>query len=220
MQFNVPNIQAGKAVIPITDVPQNVQFVTSSEVVQCTATGGRYQHEIHGISLTIPPQAVRENSKLTIEFAIAVVGPFTFPEGITPVSPILWVRIQRENAINGQGRLQKPLELGIPHVLSYGENSKLLHFLCAQSNGDSYSFMKSHKSAKMGQSGGTIHTKLSKQQYFFCIAAKSCREVISRVQYCIIKVAPKHTYDYTWRLYFFVTYALPACIEVCNDDCC
>lgn len=212
MHFSVPNLQAGKAVITMNDI-QNVQFITSPEVIKCLPTGGKFQHKIHSISFTIPPQAVREGTEITIEYAIAVVGPFTFPEGITPVSPILWVRISREG--HGAGRLQKPLEIGLPHAVICKENSTLLHFLCAQSNRESYSFTKTHKSARFKPCRGTLSTKLSKQQYFFCIAAKACQEVISRTQYCIIKVAPKHPYDFSWKMYFFVTYALAACVEVC-----
>ena len=212
MHFNVPNMLADKSTIPTAGAPHNVPFITSSEVLRCGATGARYQHDTHGISFVIPPQAVKEGCQITLEFAIAIVGPFIFPEGITPVSPILWVRIQAE------GTLQKPLEIGLPHAVNCKENFKLLHFLCAQRNGDHYSFMKTHKTARINPSKGMMHSKLSKQQYFYCIAGKVCREVISRAQYCIVKVAPKHPYDYSWKLHFFVTYALPACIEVCVNS--
>lgn len=212
MHFSVPNIQAGKAVITANEI-QNVQFITSPEVLKCPPTGGIFQHKIHDISFTIPPQAVSEGTEITIEYAIAVVGPFTFPDDITPVSPILWVRISREN--HGAGRLQKPLEIGLPHAVSCRENSNLLRFLSAKINGESYSFTKAHKSAKFKPCRGTLNTKLSKQQYFFCIAAKVCQEVVSRTQYCVIKVAPKRPYDCSWKMYFFVTYALAACVEVC-----
>ena len=214
MWFNVPTIQVGKALVPTSDMSQNIQFVTNSAVLQCGTLGGRYQDEIHNISFTIPPQAVREGTEIKIEFAIAVLGPFTFPEGITPVSPVLWVRLKRENS---QEKLLKPIEIGIHHAVNCSENSKLVQILCTQNQMDSYSFTRTHKLSKIWPGKGMLCTKLSKQQYFFCIAAKRCQEVVARTQYCVVKVAPRHTScDYSWKLYFFITYALPACVEVCK----
>jgi hypothetical protein len=216
MRFNVPTIQVGKALVPMSDMPQNVQFVTRSAVLQCGTLGGRYQDEVHNISFTIPPQAVREGTEIKIEFAIAVLGPFTFPEGITPVSPVLWVRLKRENS---QEKLLKPIEIGIHHAVNCSENSKLVQILCTQNQTDSYSFTRTHKLSKIWPGKGMLCTKLSKQQYFFCIAAKRCQEVVARTQYCVVKVAPRHTScDYSWKLYFFITYALPACVEMVRQQ--
>ena len=214
MQMNVPNIQVGKAIVPMNDLPQNVQFISDQQLLKCGVTGGRFEDDIHKITFTIPPQAVRESANINIEYAVAVIGNFTFPEGITPVSPILWLRVKRESS---NEKLHKPLEIGIPHAVFCEKNSKLLQILCAQDHSDSYSFTRRHKMSRILPDRGILRTKLSKQQYFFCIAAKTCREMVARTQYCIVKVVPKHPFDYSWKLYFFITYALPACVEVLID---
>ena len=145
---------------------------------------------------------------------MAAVGPFTYPDHLTPVSPTLWVRVK------GQERLRKPIKISIPHAVHVAtqHHSRLLHVLCAQDHGDSYSFVRAHKASKIQSERGVLSTKLSKPQYFFCVAATKCREMVSQTQYCLVQVSPnlaRNAVAYSWKLYFFVTYALPACVEVC-----
>ena len=208
---NVPSTLADKSTVTITGSPQNVSFISGTEVIRCGSSGVKFEHDLHKISFYIPPQAVKEGSQLILEFGVAVAGPFTFPEGMTPKSPILWVQVQVEN---GQGNLQKQLEIGLPHAVSFSGNSNLLHFMCAKKHPDHYCFQKSHKAAIITSNKGNLWTKLPKNKYFFCIASKICREIISTTEYFIVKVVPENTCEYNWKLYFFVIYALPACVEV------
>ena len=208
---NLPSLLADKSTVTIAGSPQNVLFISGTEVIRCGSSGAKFEHDFHKVSFYVPPQAVKEGSQLILEFGVAVAGPFTFPQGVTPMSPILWVQIQVEN---DQGKLQKQIEIGLPHAVSFSGNSNLLHFMCAEKHPDHYCFQKSHKAAKITSNKGNLWTKLPKKQYFFCIASKICPEIISKTQYFIISVAPQNTCEYNWKMYFFATYALPACVEV------
>ena len=226
MQYNVPTLQVIDTMVSRNHLPQDVQFITDIMVIKCDKRGGRYHNQNHNFSLTILPQSIQEDIDIVIEFAVALVGPYRFPEALTPVSPILWVRMRKDN---GTEKLRKPLEIMIPHAVNCSQHTKLLRLLCSQSIGVSYNFDKAHKMSKIQSGSGILHTKLSKHQYLFCVAAKHSPEVVSRTQYSVVKVAPKPELitDNSWKLYFFVTYSLPTYIEVsvinkryhCFNDC-
>ena len=168
--LNIPSVISSVS----TSVQQHAPFITNTEIIHCDANGAKFHHEVHNITFVIPPEAVKVDSHITLEFGVATVGPFQFPDGYAPVSPILWVQIQRGN---GNENLQKALEISIPHAVDWDENFNLMHLMCAQKCPHGYSFTKAHKRAKIDSSNGMLYTKLSKQQYFFCIAGKICHEV-------------------------------------------
>ena len=215
LNFNVPVLNTRQITLPSSHFSQQIKFVSQPQALKCISTGGTHQDEVHGISITVPPQAVRDGAEIEIEYAVAAVGPFIYPENLTPVSPILWVRVK------GQEKLRKPVKISIPHAVrvDHQNQSRLLHVLCAQEERESFGFVRAHKVSRIQSDGGVLSTRLSKPQYFFCVAAVRCREVVSRTQYYLVKVTPTpikiSTVYYSWRLRFFVTYALPACIKVC-----
>ena len=206
---NVPTIEAERFTYSSNPALYNMQFITT-ERIQCGTDGGIFQHK-YGIGIYIPPGAVSGASHLSLEFGVAVTGPFTYPQNIMPVSPVLWVRIKFEN---GQHDLKKPIEISIPHAVSGNVGSGLLHFFCFKKKANQVSFQGMHKRAIITPNKGVLLTKLSKQQYFLCIGSRLCEEVIAKTQYCILKVAPKCTIDSVWKVHFFVTYAMSACTEV------
>ena len=213
LSSSVPNMRVTQSHFPASNFPQYIHFVSQPQVLKCVSAGGTHQDKLHGISLTVPPQAVRDGNEMEIEYAVAAVGPFTYPNNLTPVSPILWIRVK------GQEKLRKPIRISIPHAVyvTQQNRSRLLHVLCAQDGEDSYCFARAHKVSTIQSECALLSTKLSKSQYFFCVAGVRCREVVSRTQYYLVKVAPiptKNSFTYSWKLHFFVTYALPACIEV------
>lgn len=196
-----------------SEFPREIQFVSQPQSLRCTSAGGSHHDKVHGIVFTIPPQGVKDGGEIEVEYAVAAVGPFSYPDHLTPVSATLWVRVK------GQEKLRKPLKITIPHAVHAGTQqlSRMLHVLCAQTQGDSYSFVRAHKASRIQSDRGILSTKLSKLQYFFCVAATKCKEVVSRTQYCLVRVTPNLTRSmlaYSWKLFFFVTYALPACVEV------
>ena len=209
---DVPKIEGEKCSI---STAYTDHFVSATERIKCSSSGAKFQDKVHGIAFYVPPGAVDDGSYMVLEFGVAIVGPFTYPDSIMPVSPILWVQVQ---CSSDQDKLKKPIEITLPHALNCNEGSSLLHFMCAskQKYQVKYhvTFQRSHKRAMISPNKGTLLSKLSKQQYFFCIGGKFCREIIAKTQYCIIRVSPRQSIEKAWKIHFFITYALPACEEV------
>ena len=209
---DVPKIEGEKCSISTTYADH---FISATERIKCSSSGAKFQDKVHGIAFYVPPGAVNDGSYMVLEFGVAIAGPFTYPDSIMPVSPILWVQVQ---CSSGQEKLKKPIEITLPHAVNCNEGSSLLHFMCAskQKYQVKYhvTFQRSHKRAMISPNKGTLLLKLSKQQYFFCIGGKICREIIAKTQYCIIRVSPRQSIENTWKIHFFITYALPVCKEV------
>ena len=62
--------------------------------------------------LRIPDGAIPPGMVIHLEVAVALYGPFQFPDGSCPISPILWLCIQ-ENV-----DLRKPIDIILPHFLT------------------------------------------------------------------------------------------------------
>ena len=69
--------------------------------------------------LRIPDDAIPPGIVIHLEVAIALYGPFQFPDGLCPISPILWWCIQ-ENV-----DLRKPIDIILPHFLTDAKNFEI-----------------------------------------------------------------------------------------------
>ena len=85
--------------------------------LECDYGGIDYIIEGHDISLKIPKQAVPEGKKIHFEVGVAVHGPFKFPKGTQPVSPILWLRKLEDDII-----LKQCCQLTLPHCYTGSAN--------------------------------------------------------------------------------------------------
>ena len=206
----VPKVEGEKCSNAISTAYTD-HFVSATEQIKCSSSGAKFQDKVHGIAFYVPPGAVNDGSYMVLEFGVAIAGPFTYPDSIIPVSPILWVQVQ---CSSDQNELKKPIEITLPHAVNCNEGSSLLHFMCASKQKHQVTFQRSHKRAMISPNKGTLLSKLSKQQYFFCIGGKFCQEIIAKTQYCIIRVSPRQSIENAWKIHFFITYTLPACKEV------
>ncbi|MCG8623609.1 MAG: hypothetical protein MJE68_16655, partial [Proteobacteria bacterium] len=78
----------------------------------CDFSGYKYHNCDHDITLKIPDGAIPPGMVIHVEVAVALYGPFQFPDGLCPISPILWLCIQ-ENV-----ELRKPIHIMLPHFLT------------------------------------------------------------------------------------------------------
>ncbi|CAI8054190.1 Ankyrin-1 [Geodia barretti] len=76
---NVPSMKIGRATLLSSQFPQEIQFVSQPQSLKCVSTGGTHHDEVHGISFTIPPQAVQDGGEMEIEYAVAAVGSIYLP---------------------------------------------------------------------------------------------------------------------------------------------
>ena len=209
---SLPTLQAVQDIISQPIAEHKWKFIGMLEQIQCDVKGGKYECTQHGIALYIPQEAVNEGVTLTITVGVATVGPFKYPENTIPVSPILWVQV---NFSNSQAVLKKEIEIKLQHAVTGNDGIKQLRFLCCSKLSGTVAFERAHKKSIITPNEGVLHTKLSKKSYCFCISSKICQESIANIEYCMVKVRPaKFNPSNTWKMHFFVTYALPPCIAV------
>ena len=94
----------------------SVPFLTQVKVLTCDSSGCEYYNYDHDITLRIPGDAIPPGMVIHLEVAVALYGPFQFPDGSCPISPILWLCIQ-ENV-----DLRKPIDIILPHLLTDAKN--------------------------------------------------------------------------------------------------
>ena len=92
----------------ITSVP----FLSQVEYFDHNSSGCEYYSYDHGITLRIPGDAIPSGMVIHLEVPVALYGPFQFPDGSCPFSPILWWCIQ-ENV-----DLRKLIDIILPHFLT------------------------------------------------------------------------------------------------------
>ena len=89
-------------------------FSPVATLSQCTSDGRHYCDEANDFSLEIPEGAIPEGETVTIDIGVALYGPFQYPEGLRPVSPVFWLCV-RDNKLFC---FLKPVTVTIPHVLN------------------------------------------------------------------------------------------------------
>ena len=188
-----------------------------------TSEGKTFTSLDHDITIKVPPGAVQNRDEVEIEVGVLLHGPFKFPDGIKPISPILWICTKSDS------KFRKPVEITLPHVLSSltEKESKIygVGFLKADHRA---SILKQGSSSKYFQfkSCGDTRAIFSSNQgtinmdhfCFLCIGAQKSRQVYQRASYCLTRIDPKpwpaHNPETT--IYFCISYFLPTCLKVIN----
>ena len=155
------------------------------------------------------PEEVKETDIPPIMLGVALSGPFQFPEGLRPVSPVFWVCVHD----NPNFQFSKPVTVTIPHFLDLENDGDIkslgLTFLKAEHNKNSdglYEFQPT--SGEMDFRSFAKHGILQTTHFCsLCIGCKDKPEALEKTKFCITSVLPnspiptgKKTYAY-----FFVT---------------
>lgn len=100
------------------------------------------EHDVH---LELPQEVVRERSSLEVAFVpYNNSGPFEFPEGVIPVSPLVWFCLHPQRSASFTNPTSVKLPLCFDCELSK-EDIKSLHFLKAE-----------HKDITVNEDGQTV----------------------------------------------------------------
>ncbi len=186
--------------------------------IQCTSSGAAVHSEDHDIHINIPEGAIPPGETLSIEVGVALFGPFVFPEGTVPVSPIVWLCVTSADQQNYQ--FLKPVEITLPHCLdpsSGSSSSHHLRFLKANhtfsGEGDGfYSMLPTDGTAVFhhDEALGTLYT-----DHFcsFCIAERITEDEATAANFCMIMARPKRPQP-PYNIYFGVMFYLATCIKV------
>ena len=199
----------------INKVATGMPFMEALGLLVCGHSGGEYVNRTHDFIVSIPPGAIRVGTTVCIEVGVTSCGPFDFPTGMQPVSPIVWLHAREPISL----LFLKSVELILPHCIEIKSQLDIQTLqLC---------FLKAgHRSNKLGKFefsladgriilSGDHHGILCTRHFCFnCIAAKLSVENLEQVKYCLTTVEPLVIRRPAWRVYYCVSFFLKACIEV------
>ena len=201
-----------------------VPFLDEVDVLKCDSSGKEFTNTDHDITLRVPEGAIPDGVTVHIEAGVALHGPFQFPPGTRPISPIVWFCMQEDVP------LLKPVEVILPHFLQHWKNLQLGflkadHSTYTTDDGEKrYMFRPVNDPMEFHFENGRGFGVLSTKHFCsLCIHTSNITrdQLISEAQYCLTEVIP-----YSWPsmpidvpLHFCVTFFLKTCFEVSNTDC-
>lgn len=206
----------------------SVPYLGQIEVLICDSVGGEYYSPDHGIKLRIPAGVIPPGHIAHFEVAVALYGPFQFPDGTYPISPILWLCIQ-ENI-----DLRKPIDIILPHFLASIDKNAIesLGINFAKADHKQYTTDVSGRNRYVFKTleGVFIAYKEGNQNYgilstqhccYFCVTSKDpqiCPDFALKAGYYLwcIENPSSHSLTTTSRdiLHFCATFCLPICRAV------
>ena len=195
-------------------------FSSLATLSQCTDGGRCYDNEDHGFCLEIPVGAIPKGESITIDIGVALYGPFQYPEGLRPVSPVFWVCVRDQKDF----QFLKPVKVSIPHCLSI-ENCEDIESLTILKGDHVHQQMKRDYQIKFQQAEGDAYFEPYKKHGTFqtthfcslCICSKFTKQFIQKAVFCISAVIPSEI-SATATAYFFVTFLLQTCLSTVKDQ--
>ena len=88
----------------------------SIDTLSFTKAGMRYRNEPMGVTIDVPEGAIKEGF-LDIKVGLALYGPFSYPDGLRPVSVVLLMCPQQEVT------LLKPIRVILPHIIDCAQDN-------------------------------------------------------------------------------------------------
>ena len=198
----------------------SVPFLKPVEVISVTNKGAEYSCEEYGVRVKVPEGALPPLLHSTLEVGVASHGPFEFPAGMIPISPILWICMSHESL------LLKPVEITLPHCLTdLSENDPVkddIGFLKANHLYDYSINSNGRKVYQLREAEGQVTfpnpnsgVLCTKHFCFECLKVNVTPESTRKKGYCLIYGIPK-----PWpklsavNINIGITYFQQACIEV------
>ena len=179
-----------------------------------------YYDETNRFGLEIPEGAIPRGLTISIDIGVALYGPFQFPHGMRPASPVFWICVRQLEF----SQFLKPVIITLPHFLSIRNDEDIeflgLTFLKAKhemNEHQMYEFQQAEGSMRFSphMKGGVLETT------HFCSLCISCNEImeaIERANFCISAVIP-HTISLDESSYadFYITFLLDTCLAKLNE---
>ena len=185
-------------------------FSPVATLSQCTHDGRSYYDERNDFGLEIPEGAI---PSITIDIGVALYGPFQYPEGLRPVSPVFWVCVRDQKL----PQLLKPVKVTIPHCINLEKFESLRltflkgeHVVNSEKKHGLTRFDTYHTQFEQGTKCGVLSTRQ------FCTLCITCDDrqpdFYDNVDFCLFSVLPKTlSAGAIHRLFFFVMFSLNTC---------
>ena len=191
-------------------------FTPVATLSQCTHDGRPpYYDEHNDFGLEIPAGAIPEGESITIDIGVALYGPFQYPEGLRPVSPVFWICVRDRKDF----QFLKPVKLNIPHCLDLKQYDDIESLGLSFLKGDHE--MKPQLIYQFQQTEGDvlieplkIHASIKITHFCsLCFSCKERRDLFEKEIFCLYSVIPwKISPDLPSDAYFFITLRLKTCL--------
>ena len=211
---------------PVID-PYNTQsylptwFSPVTSHLDCTHCGRTYFDDKNDFGLDIPVGAIPEGSTISIDIGVALYGPFQFPQGVRPVSPVFWICVRQ----TGFSQFIKPIIVTLPHFLSL-KNKETIQSLRP-------TFLKAKHEMNQNQmyeflpADGTVYFELHKKSgvlqttHFcsLCITCEDTMEAIKNVNFCVSAVIPRAVSpEKSSYADFYITFLIKTCLTKLTEQ--
>ena len=196
-------------------------FSPVATLSQCTHDGRHYHDEANNFSLEIPEGAIPEGESITIDIGVALYGPFQYPQGLRPVSPVFWLCVRD----NKRFHFSKPVTVTLSHFLNLKDHDDI------QSLG--LSFLKGDHEMNLQQmynfqsaEGDIVFQPLQMysmlQTIHFCSLCISSRDVMESLQkasFCMTAMIPcTFSFDQPSFAFFFITFEQATCLNKLDEQ--
>ena len=176
-------------------------------------SGGSCEIDPHQVSVSIPPGALPMGSKTNLTVGVvrlANTGHFALPDGLTLVSPIVWI------CSTPEVQLLEPATITLPHCVDLkGVTAAELGMVFAKAHHTLGTIIKSRRMYSfqcVDNNDITFegkHGVLCTQHFcYLCILAKKTPPVIERIRHCLVPMV-----DIS-KIIFYIWYSLPSCMDV------
>ena len=198
----------------VIELLQLESLLTRTNQLIFSSRGGKYHSEDDDFTLTVPEGAVPTGDSISIQFGVVAygpVGPFKYPYGVRPVSPIVWL------CSTPKFEFQKPIEVSLPHCLDCNDEDdcRSLTFLKADhtANQDSKLFHFELTDGKVSFALNTSYGTLSTTHFCMYCVGEYTREDTDKALYCVVVARPLRMEKIS-QVYFCLTYFLRTCLKV------
>ena len=195
--------------------PSDSNMTTTSidhDTVEYGSGGGMYINRTHDITIKIPERAIPEGTVLQLSVSAMLYGPFLFPAGLRPVSPILWL------CTHPTLTFSRPIEVVLPHYLHCEDQNDTENLIFLKADHNSRIDGKFHFKPADGESVFKHHTNYgvlhTNHCCFLCIAAKRTEKDTPKINLSLITAYPRNPQEHPWNVCFGVTYLQPTCMQV------
>lgn len=212
-------VKVDKPIKPTTSIRMD-EFMTSLltrvEEIKIDNLGGEYYSNVDDFRLIIPKGAVQSPVMIQVGVvAYGPCGPFEYPKGCRPVSPIIWV------CTNQETKFLKSIKIILPHCIdcTSEEDCKTLTFLKAdhttkaRSSGEKVLCFQEIDGESTFTPQSPYGTLLTKHFCMYCVGEFS-REDTDRAKLCLTRAKPRNLQEDHFQVHFCLTYFLPTCLKV------
>ena len=192
------------------------------EIISTLFTTGRHEQTSNAfLEAHLAAGKYHEGESITIDIGVALYGPFQYPEGLRPVSPVFWVCVHDQKDF----QFVKPIKVTIPHCLNLERFDDIESLGLTFLRGDHE--INPQQMYQFQQAEGDVLIEPLKMYNVIetthfcslCISCKDTMKLIEKAHFCLYSVIPHViSSDKPSFAYFFITFLLKTCLETLRSQ--